>query len=108
MTITPGDTWIADIPFTNGRASKKRPVLILWIDAQDVVVAAITSASPRTATDVVLQDWQQSRLRIASVVRLARLDCLEKSLLIARLGRTSKRDAETILDVWLARVRPQF
>ena len=108
MTITPGDIWIADIPFTDGRASKKRPVLILWIDAQDVVVAAITSASPRTATDVVLQDWQQSRLRVASAVRLARLDCLEKSLLIARLGHISKRDAKTILDVWVEKVKPQF
>lgn len=54
MTITPGDIWISDIPFTNGRASKKRPVLILWIDAQDVIVTAITSAEPRTVTDVVL------------------------------------------------------
>jgi len=42
MTITPGDIWIAEIPFTDGSASKKRPVLILWLDAQDVIVAAIT------------------------------------------------------------------
>ena len=48
MTITPGDIWIAEILFTDGSASKKRSVLILWLDAQDVIVAAVSSASPRS------------------------------------------------------------
>ena len=55
----PGEVWIADIPFTSGTASKLRPVLVLWTDAADVVVAAITSAQPRTTTDVALQNWQR-------------------------------------------------
>lgn len=59
-TIRAGDLWIADIPFTNGAASKKRPVLILWIDGRDVVVAAVTSAHPRTQTDVVLTIGRQA------------------------------------------------
>jgi len=108
MTITPGDFWIAYILFTSGSASKKRPVLILWLDAQDVIVAAVTSASPRSVTDVTLQDWQQSGLRVASVVRLARLDCLEKSLLIARIGHISQADAQQLMDVWSSDVKPRF
>lgn len=108
MTITPGDIWIAEILFTDGSASKKRPVLILWLDAQDVIVAAVTSASPRSVTDVTLQDWQQSGLRVASVVRLARLDCLEKSLLIARIGHISQADAQQLMDVWSSDVKPKF
>ena len=52
MNIQPGDLWIADIPFTDGSGSKKRPVLVLWLDANDVVAAAVTSAAPRSATDV--------------------------------------------------------
>ena len=108
MTITPGDIWIASILFTDGSASKKRPVLILWLDAQDVIVAAVTSASPRSVTDVTLQDWQQSGLRVASVVRLARLDCLEKSLLIARIGHISQADAQQLMDVWSSSVKPKF
>ncbi|HCF29040.1 MAG TPA: PemK-like protein [Cyanobacteria bacterium UBA11049] len=108
MTITPGDIWIAEILFTSGSASKKRPVIILWLDAQDVIVAAVTSASPRSVTDVTLQDWQQSGLRVASVVRLARLDCLEKSLLIARIGHISQADAQQLMDVWSSDVKPRF
>jgi mRNA interferase MazF len=108
MTITPGDIWIAEILFTDGSASKKRPVLILWLDAQDAIVAAVTSASPRSVTDVTLQDWQQSGLRVASVIRLARLDCLEKSLLIARIGHISPADAQQLMDVWSSDVNPKF
>jgi len=37
----PGEIWLAEIPFTSGAASKLRPVLALWTDAADVVVAAV-------------------------------------------------------------------
>ena len=108
MTITPGDIWIAEILFTDGSAAKKRPVLILWLDVRDTIVAAVTSASPRSGTDVALNDWQQSGLRVASVVRLARLDCLEESLLIARIDHISQADAQQLLDVWISEVKPQL
>lgn len=48
-TIRPGDLWIADIPYTDGSGSKKRPVLVLWLEANDTVVAAVTSAAARSA-----------------------------------------------------------
>jgi mRNA interferase MazF len=37
MPIRPGDFWIADILFTDRTKSKKRPVLVLWLDGIDVV-----------------------------------------------------------------------
>ena len=107
-TIQAGDFWVAEIPYTSGAASKKRPVLILWIDGNDVVVAAVTSAQPRTNTDVALADWATSGLRIASTVRLSRLDCLENSLLLAKIGHLSDKDAEKIKEIWQFHVRPQF
>jgi mRNA interferase MazF len=70
----PGEFWIADIPFTSGAASKLRPVLVLWTDGADVVVAAVTSAQPRSKSDVALQNWAGAGLRVASTVRLSRLD----------------------------------
>jgi mRNA interferase MazF len=36
MTIQPGEFWIANIPFTNGLSSKKRPVLVLWTDGNSI------------------------------------------------------------------------
>jgi mRNA interferase MazF len=108
MPIRPGEFWVADIPFTDGSASKKRPILVLWLDGLDVVVAAVTSAPPRTATDIALSEWKSSGLRVASTVRLSRLDCLEQSLLKARLGAVSVNDAQVIKQIWTSRVQPQF
>lgn len=108
MTIQPGEFWLADIPFTSGSNSKKRPVLVLWLDGMDAVVAAATSAAPRSPTDVPLADWKISGLRLPSTVRLARLDCLEQVLLIHRLGAISAADAAQVKAVWSAHVGPAF
>ena len=107
-TIKAGEIWIAAIPFTNGIASKKRPVLILWDDGNDVVLAAVTSAKPRTQTDVVLKNWANSGLRVESTVRLSRLDCIEKSLMISKLGKLSAEDANKLKEIWTTYVKPQF
>jgi mRNA interferase MazF len=108
MIVHPGEFWVAEIPFTSGVSSKKRPVLVLWSDGDDVVAAVVTSAKPRTKMDVLLNDWEQSGLRAASTVRLSRLDCLEKSLLLVNLGRVSDADAERLKTVWREYVKPQF
>ncbi len=106
MPVQPGEFWVADIPFTHGTASKRRPILVIWLDGADLVAAAVTSAAPRSATDVALADWNASGLRVASTVRLSRLDCLEQSLLIARIGSVSSHDAQAIKQVWASQVKP--
>ncbi len=108
MLIQPGEFWVADIPFTSGGASKKRPVLVLWLDGLDAVVATVTSAAPRSPMDVFLTDWQLSGLRVPSTVRLSRLDCLEQGLLIYRIGAMSASDAQQVKSVWSAQVKPAF
>ena len=104
----PGEIWLADIPFTSGVASKLRPVLILWTDGGDAVVAAVTSAQPRSATDVVLKNWAAAGLRVASTVRLSRLDCLEQVLLRRRFGIMFRADADEIKRVWASEIRLSF
>lgn len=104
----PGEIWLAEITFTSGAVSKLRPVLVLWTDAADVVVAAVTSAAPRSVTDVALQDWNAAGLRVASTVRLSRLDCLEQSLLRRRLGVISAPDAPKLKQVWTERIQLRF
>lgn len=103
-----GEIWLADIPFTTGAASKLRPVLLLWTDAADVVVAAVTSVAPRSATDVALQDWPAEGLRRPSTVRLSRLDCLEQILLQRRLGAVSPGEAQRLKQVWAHQIRLRF
>ena len=104
----PGEIGLADIPLTNGSASKLRPVLALWNDAAEVVVAAVTSAQPRTGSDVALQRWAAAGLRVASTVRLSRLDCLEIFLLHRRLGVLAQADAGQLQAVWTAEIKLRF
>lgn len=108
MTPSPGEIWLADIPFTDGSASKIRPVLVLWLDADDCVVAAVTSAPPRTSSDVLLANWQMASLRVPSTVRLSRLDCLEQILLVKKLGKISSSDAQRIKQVWTEQIQLRF
>jgi mRNA interferase MazF len=108
MTPLPGEIWLAEIPFTDGSASKIRPVLVLWLDMADVVVAAVTSAPARSPTDVILGGWQSEGLRVASTVRLSRLDCLEQILLRRKLGSLSADDARKVKEVWTSKVQLRF
>jgi mRNA interferase MazF len=108
MAIRAGEFWVADIPFTDRSTSKKRPVLVLWIDGLDAIVAAVTTAAPRTPTDVALAEWAAAGLRKASTVRLSRLDCMEQSLLIHRLGVVAPADAQNLKNIWATLVQPQF
>jgi mRNA interferase MazF len=108
MPIQPGEFWVADIPFTSGSASKKLPVLVLWLDGLDAVVAAVTSAAPRPPTDVPLTDWRLAGPRVPSTVRLSRLDCLEQTLLIHKLGSISAADTPQVKAVWSTHVKPAF
>jgi mRNA interferase MazF len=108
MIVRPGEVWVANIPFTDGSGSKKRPVLVLWIDMLDAVVAAVTSATPRSSSDVLLADWKASGLRVPSTVRLSRLDCLEQSLLLVRIGEISTRDGHAVKQAWSTEIKPQF
>ncbi len=107
-TLQAGEFRLAKITFTDGSASKIRPVLVLWLDERDAVVAAVTSALPRTPTDVALQRWQDGGLRVASTVRLSRLDCFAHAMLGIRLGRIHPDDAQTIKNVWSMHVRLDF
>jgi mRNA interferase MazF len=108
MTIQPGELWLAEIRYTDQTASKKRPVLVLWLDGLDAVVAVVTTAAPRSATDVALSDWQAAGLRKPSTVRLSRLDCLEQSLLLYQLGRLTPADALRLRTTWDLQVKPRF
>jgi mRNA interferase MazF len=59
-------------------------------------------------TDIALVDWAASGLRVASTVRLSRLDCLEYSLLLAKIGHLSGEDAENLKVAWKLHIKLQF
>jgi len=55
-----------------------------------------------------LQNWQVEGLRVASTVRLSRLDCLEQNLLRRKLGALSSGDAQRIKQIWADQIQLRF
>lgn len=96
--ILPGELWIANITFTNHAASKRRPVLVLWLDGPDVVVAAVTTSAPRSIADVVLTGGAQ-----AAYERYRPCACL---VWIASSNRCYCTDLEVLMPRMLSRLRP--
>ena len=101
----PGEFWVADIDYTHGLATKRRPALVLWSDGPDRIVAAVTTSAPRSPTDVQLTHWELSGLREPSTVRLLRLDAFISERLVRRIGRLSPEDAARLNEAWANHMR---
>ncbi len=82
-----GEVVLVEFLFTGVTQSKRRPGLVLLDTGdKDIIVARITSQITRTIFDVEIVEWQQAGLLRPSVVRLHKLNTLEKLLVERRLG----------------------
>lgn len=94
-----GDIVLAQIVFTDGTATKKRPVAILSGKAfndrrEEVIVAAITSNTARKIIgDNRIRDWQEAGLLLPSTMT-GILFTIKKQLLGKTLGSLSSFDCE--------------
>ena len=86
-TTRAGELWLAEVEFANGGGSQPRPMLALFSDPNDSVLAVVTSAAPRTPHDLVIHDWQAAGLRRTSTIRLDKLTTMSHGRLWAKLGR---------------------
>lgn len=85
------------LPFANTTTSKLRPVLVLLDTGDnDLVVARITSKLIQTFFDVEIINWQFAGLLRESVVRLHKVNTVEKSLVNRSLGTLSPSDWTTV------------
>ncbi|MBD2363159.1 type II toxin-antitoxin system PemK/MazF family toxin [Anabaena minutissima FACHB-250] len=77
-----GSVILLKLPFSDAVTFKLRPVLLLLDTGDDdVIVARITSQITQTAFDVEIIEWQQAGLMRPSVVRLHKINTVEKRLL---------------------------
>jgi mRNA interferase MazF len=88
-----GEILLVPLVFSDGSASKRRPVMVVWDGGDDdVLVAPVTSHPARPPFDVGLTDWQQAGLRLPSTARVQKLATVEKSTVIRPLGRLTAGD----------------
>ncbi|NDJ23169.1 type II toxin-antitoxin system PemK/MazF family toxin [Nostoc sp. B(2019)] len=89
----PGEVVLVAFLFSGATEFKRRPGLVLLDTGdEDIIVAKITSRSSQTTFDVEILEWQQAGLRRESVVRLHKVNTLEKRLIEQRLGLLTSND----------------
>ncbi len=106
MTTTrAGELWLTEVEFADGSGVKPRPMLVLFTDNNDSVLAVVTSAAPRSSLDVEVRDWQAAGLRRPSTVRLDKLVTMSHTRLWARLGALQSNDWNQVVETWNLKMR---
>ena len=91
---------VVPFPFTDRRAAKRRPALILSeptsLALDKSILAMITSSSHQPwPLDVTIEDLEAAGLNAPSIVRM-KLFTLDNSLILKTIGKLSERDAEEV------------
>jgi len=98
--MKPGDIVLIRFPQTDLRTGKLRPALVVAIAPgrhADLLLALISSRTYQAVPkfDEIINpsdaDYAVTGLKVRSVVRLARLSCVEASVINARLGNISSK-----------------
>ena len=100
MIFEPLDVVVVPFPFTDSRAIKRRPALIVSSAIfnqthEQSILAMITSAGSEWASDVAIQGWRQAGLNVPCKVRF-KLFTLDNALIVRKLGTLAKQDGEAI------------
>lgn len=83
---------LVPFPFTNLKATKLRPALVLYEGKEDVVVAFVSSRIDRfdPDTDVKIEpshpQFRSTGLKVPSIIELTKIATLHKDLLIGVIG----------------------
>jgi mRNA interferase MazF len=102
-----GDVVLVDFPFATGGGTKVRPSLVIQCDRnnarlQDTIVAIITSNTSRAAEptqyliDTSHPDWQQSGLKLPSVVKCENIYTFNNGRILRVIGQLSSLTMQQI------------
>ncbi|MCF8358357.1 MAG: type II toxin-antitoxin system PemK/MazF family toxin [Prolixibacteraceae bacterium] len=92
-----GDIVLLKFPFTDDKTFKRRPALVINdLNDGDVIVCRITSQFYETNFDVVIEKWEESGLKLPSVIRVHKLATLDKEIVELVLGKVDVSIKEKI------------
>jgi mRNA-degrading endonuclease toxin of MazEF toxin-antitoxin module len=103
--MSPGEIYLARFPFGDAPGMKLRPVLLLTGlvgTVPEVLVAYVSSVIPAQSlpTDLLMDpaqtEFQSTRLKIPSTLRLHKLATIHGSSLVRFLGRISPATEKTV------------
>ena len=91
-----GDILIINFPFTDGKGSKRRPVLVIkQTDDNDLLIAKVTSQPYNTQFDMPISEWKQAGLLSISFIRIHKIQTLHSSLVFGQIGRLPSTDLKS-------------
>ena len=92
-----GDIIQVNFPFTDLQSAKKRPALVLAVEAPDVTVAFITgNLRLKRHYDVVIQPDALNRLSKPSLARVVKAATLDPSQIYGRIGELTAADLQAV------------
>jgi mRNA interferase MazF len=99
--FAPFDIVVVPFPYADRLAEKRRPALVISnsrLAAHGLVwLAMITSAGNEPwSSDVAIADLDRAGLPAPSVIRPAKIACIEPSRVDRRIGRLDKADARKV------------
>ena len=97
----PFDIVVVPFPYADRLAEKRRPALVISnrkLAAHGVIwVAMITNAENEAwSSDVAIADLKRAGLPAPSVVRVAKIACIEPGRIDRRVGRLGKAEAKAV------------
>lgn len=105
-----GDILLATFPFSDGSASKLRPVLVVsskkFNDGEDVVVVPISSREGDADRSISVgeSDYKRCGLKMVSSIQYPKPVRIAKSVLMRKLGALD----QTLLEAVLGKLRSVF
>jgi len=100
VTFEPFDVVVVPFPFTDRKASKRRPALVVSSSRfnewhKQLVLAMITSTTSEWPSDVAITEWAAASLTVPSKVRF-KLFTLDQTLIVRKLGSLAPVDCEPV------------
>jgi mRNA interferase MazF len=103
VALTAWDVVVVPFPYTDRLAEKRRPALVVSTRRLErfgfIWVAMITSAdNERWSCDVVVRDLARAGLPAPSVIRPAKIACIEPTRVLRRAGTLDRATARAVTE----------
>lgn len=91
-----GDIISIDVAFSDGSASKIRPVCVFLTEQDDVVFFHMTTQGAKSSYDITLAPSTQNNLRAPTTIRLTKISRYHHALIRKKIGTADEKDKQVM------------
>ena len=104
-TVNEGEIWLAKYPLEEDSTKCiRRPVIVLYIDGEDVLSVKVTRHSKRSKDpyDTPIIHWLEAGLNSVSTARVSKTIFVNIAQFSRKIGNVYPSDFKTIQDIYVA------